>query len=439
MRRAGAGVSLVELMVALGVGVVVVMGLTQMLAGTNATYAREEQFARLQENGRIAATLVAKLMRPNRSTDCKSIAMHQASNSFIVKACDLLQPGSGAPRCTGDHVLGPDRALGYDGSEDLSDKNNFHDLPSIAADNVAARWVRGDVLVTWGVDPDGAALNGPLGGGRGGGAADGTGRINLTRVPSTLDIGSLALVSNCQYAHVLEVSGPANLDRIRTRARPYIEHGGGSNATNALRVSDVYPGSAPYNRDGRDPRAMLYPLVYRVFYVCCSQNGNLQSGNTVSKCRPNSGDYDPEQFRPALCVFDLQTLNAGIGGESQVLVPDIADLRVTYTGNRGGNLAGEIDFRADDRSPVPTAAWVSANNAWAGVRSASVEFLLTTEAAHAVSGSAAPARDTWPPNAGGGSIDPDTLGAGYPADERLYHRFRFDVALRATTPWNLRD
>jgi len=150
------GVSLVELMVALGVGVVVVMGLTQMLASTNATYAREEQFARLQENGRIAALMLAREMRPNRSLDCMSAVQHTPT-SLHIKACDLLE-GS----CDGDHFLGPDRAMGYDGGDDLSDAGAFSDLPTAVAGNVAERWVLGDVLVTWGWSRTGQRWTGTL-------------------------------------------------------------------------------------------------------------------------------------------------------------------------------------------------------------------------------------------------------------------------------------
>jgi hypothetical protein len=403
------GVSLVELMVALGVGVVVVMGLTQMLASTNATYAREEQFARLQENGRIAALMLAREMRPNRSLDCMSAVQHTPT-SLHIKACDLLE-GS----CDGDHFLGPDRAMGYDGGDDLSDAGAFSDLPTAVAGNVAERWVLGDVLVTWGVEPNGTAVDGhPVG----------SNPIELEGKPGGMKVGTLALVSNCvEDAYVFEVSGPQDDGED---AGTTIEHGGNDNARAELKTTGgpAYQVPVAIPPDGR-PRWMLYPLVYKVFYVCCTSNGELQSGNPVTKCQPNGGDYDPDQYRPALCVYDIQE------GRSQVLVPDVADLRVTYTGNSEGKPTGAIDFQAEDTSPIPTAAWVTDADAWAGVRSASVELLMTTEAAHTASAASEPARSSWPP----GGLDADTLGADYAADHRLYQRFRFDVAFRSATPW----
>jgi hypothetical protein len=425
------GASMVELLVALGVGVIVVLGLTEMLAASNATYAREEQLARIQENGRLSAMIAAKHIRESRSIDCKSIAMHQLQGSLVVEACALLDNN-----CTGDHFLSTDRALGYDGSVDLSQPANLIDLPPAVRENVADRWVRGDVFVAWGVSPEGIPLDGPLGDESG--DIDGTGHINLSTSPIGLQLGDLALVSNCKYAHVFAISGPAaGDDDTATKvlaAGKIIEHGtanGGDayNRTGNFRVSDVYAGAAPYNRHDSDPRALFYALFYKVFYVCCVYDGALQSTKkAIANCRAGDDDY-----RPGLCAFDIQDN----GGRSQVLVPDLVDLRLTYSGDRDGD--GHIDFRSEDQSPIPTAIWVSDNDAWHGVRSASVELLLTsTRPAHALITHSKPSRNTWPPSSGD-VIHPDTLGASCPEDSRLFRRLRFEIALRATTPWNLSD
>ncbi len=418
-----AGVSLVETMVALAVGAIVILGLAEILANTNATYTREEAFARLQENGRIAAAIVTNAMRPSRSMDCKSLAMHtllsgSSTDSLSVKACALLEAG-----CTGDSYLGVDRPLGFDNSQELDDKDTY-ELPPAIAGNISKRWALGDVLVAWGIDSAGIPLDGPLGDGSG--DSDGTGRINLAWTPTSPQVDEIGVVSNCKYAHVFKVTGPDPADT-------YVEHDKGpgatkANAANDLKVTSVYQGSAPYNRDASDPRAVLYPLIYKVFYLCCVHDDALQIAPGVNKCRPGSEDFQPEDSWPSLCVYDLQVA----GGQSDVLVPNVADMRVTYSGDIDGD--GALDFRADDTSPIPTAAWVSGNDAWSGVRSATVELLLTTESSSGATASSRPASSNWPPN-DGVSIDDDTLGAAYPADRRNYQRFRFDVALRPSTPW----
>lgn len=403
--RYGAGVSLVELMVALAVGAVVVLGLAEILANTNATYAREEAFARLQENGRIASMLLAKEMRPMRSTDCKSIAMHQEQGSLTVKACDLLEGG-----CTlgNDDYLSIHRALGYDQSDDLTSAASLSDLPAAAAANVADRYVGGDVLVAWGIEPNGTALNTGLG-------SDGTDPIELEAAMG-LEADDLALISNCQYAHVFEVSGPENGPTTT------IHHAGDVNAVNHLRAAADYAGPAPYHQQAGDPRAVVYPLVYRVFYVCCVQDGSLQTGGARDKCRPSEyGATAPKGYRPALCMYDR-----GRGdGRSEVVVPNVADMRLTYSGD--ANADGELDYRGESAAEIATGA------KWASVRSVAVELLLATEEENAARAPSAPTQSDWPP-----SDDPnDRLGAAYPADDRLYQRLRFDVALRASTPWAL--
>ena len=420
-RRTGA--SLVEMMIALAVGAIVILGLAEILSNTRASYLHEEAFARVQENGRIATAIVAEAMRSNRSMDCKSLAMHtlfsgSTNETLSVKACDLLEAD-----CTGDSYLGVDRPLGFDNSQGLDDKDTY-ELPSAIATSIADRWVLGDVLVGWGIDPTGVALNGPLGDGSG--DADGTGRINLVATPTALGINDIAVVSNCKYAHVFKITGPEDIGT-------YVEHAAysgvsRSNASDDLRVTSLYEGASPYNRNSSDPRAILYPLDYRVFYICCVHDASIQTGSSVNGCRPGNLSYQPEDYRPALCVYDLKVS----GRPNAVLVPNVADLRVTYSGDTDGD--GALDFRADDTSPIPTAAWLSAHDAWSGVRSAAVELLLTAESGNSAVASARPASSNWPPNTGTG-IDGDTLGADYPADRRLYQRFRFDVALRPSTLW----
>ncbi len=395
-----AGVSLVELMVAVALGAVVVLSLAQILVTTKATYLREEEFARLQENGRIAATLLAKEMRASRSLDCKSLAMHQEQASLTVKACDLIEASCtlGAP-----NYLGTERALGYDQSDGLTNPAKLADLPRGIAESVAERYVGGDILVVWGVEPMGIAMQGTLG-------ADGTADIALTRTP-TLKPGDLALLSNCHYAHVFQASD------VRANS---VAHGGEANAVSHMRAGAGYAGPAPYNRNDADPRASLYPFVYRVFYVCCVRDGSLGRGSTRNRCQPASATYQPQDHRPALCVYDRQF---AASQRNQVLVPNVADMRVTFSGDADGD--GKLDFMGENAALVQAAA------RWAAVRSVAVELLLSTEADNTAGQPSVPTAADWPPAADAA----DRLGADYPADSRLYQRFRLDVALRSASPW----
>jgi hypothetical protein len=106
-----------------------------------------------------------------------------------------------------------------------------------------------------------------------------------------------------------------------------------------------------------------------------------------------------------------------------VLVPNVADLRLSFSGDTDGD--GALDYSGE------TAATVSNDNKWASVRAVAVELLLTTDENYAATEASAPMQSDWPPS----DDADDRLGADYPADTRLYQRFRIDVALRPATPW----
>jgi prepilin-type N-terminal cleavage/methylation domain-containing protein len=421
------GYSLVEIMVALAIGAIIILGLAEILSGTSDTYRREAAFARLQENGRIAALVASRHMRQSRSTECRSLAMHEEYNSLTVKACAMLTDTSCA---LGDHYLTTDRALGYDG--DLSNASSLADMPPAIATNIADRWALGDVLVSWGVGPEGEPLKGALGDSAGQGLADGTGRINVSTLPEGLDVGGLAMVSNCRSAHVFTVTGPTS-GSTSGQGQVYVEHAAGANAVADLVGSTSYTGSAPYNRDDGDPRALLHRLDYRVFYICCVKDGVLQSGASVKACRPDdSATALPMHALRSVCMTSttvttrrswfrmLRTCGSPIPETATATAPLISAPMIHRL------------FR--------NAAWVSAQNAWSAVRSASVELLLTTSESNTAAEQSRPARAIWPPNDGSGTIDADTLGSfAYGADSRVYHRIRFDVALRPSTPWMILD
>ncbi|MGB5834885.1 MAG: prepilin-type N-terminal cleavage/methylation domain-containing protein [Thiohalocapsa sp.] len=438
--KRSAGFSLVELMVAVTIGAMLMIGLTDLLVDSKTVYVREDQFARLQENARVATLVASRSLRTNRSLGCRSIAMAEFEGQFTVKACDLLDTKSGDDCSHADwksdrHFLSMDRAIGYDNADDLDSAADYPDLPSAAAENISNRWLRGDVLVTWGVDEQGASLTGTLGSAIGeGGGFQGTGALGVDPVPSALgNVGRLALVTDCMSADLFEVSGPEDLDTGDSS----IEHSATNpdgvvvNASDALGHAYNWTASASGDRQTAAPiyRANVFPFSYDVYYVCCVDTGGrrIQTGARVDRCRVDPGHRYYDRFRPALCAWSMEDAS------SQALLSDVADMRVTYTGDLDND--GTIDFASEDSEPVPNAAWVSRNNAWSGVRSAALELLVTTEASGVATERKAPARDHWPPNAGDGSIASDTLGKDLPADDRLYQRFLINVAMRSRTPW----
>jgi hypothetical protein len=334
-----------------------------------------------------------------------------------------------------------DRALGYDNSADLSNASNLTDLPGDGAINIAARWLRGDVFVTWGVDGAGAGVTSTLTSVTAqDGGYEGAGMLEIAAIPDGVEQGSLALVTDCVAADLFEVTGPDGLESNGDVALAHeVSIGGNDRSSNASdTVSRAYnwaleSAPAAQERMTSHPlyRATVYPFSYDAYYVCClhTNDRSIQSGSDVDRCTEEGSDFD--RYRPSLCVWSAED------GQSRAVVTNVADLRVTYTGDEDGD--GELDFHADDTAPTPTAAWVSSANggrgAWAGVRAAALEVLVATGRDNVGTASKLPASDAWPPGTGEGVMAGDTLGADLPADKRLYRRLVVNVAMRARTPW----
>lgn len=434
-----AGFSLVEMMVAVAIGGILMIGLTDLLVDSKAVYVREDQFARLQESARIAMQVSARNLRGARSLGCRSIAMAESEGQFTVKACRLLDTSGGncghANWKHDRHFLGMDRAIGYDNADDLAAAASYADLPDAAANNIAARWLRGDVLVTWGVDDQGVGVAGTLAGAIGdNGGFEGTGDINLDAAPSALaNVGRLALITDCVSADLFEVSGPEDRGAHDSSIAHTATDADGNVVNAADTLSRAYNwATASATRQVAQPvhRATVYPFSYDLYYVCCvdTKNRRIQAGAGVGHCQVgDDGDDDFDRYRPSLCVWSMED------GDSQALITDVADMRLTYS----GVLSDGTSYHAHDTGTLHTAAWVSTNKAWSRVRSAAVELLLATEQSGVVSRPMVPAKDHWPPNTGTGNIADDTLGKGLPADSRRYQRFLINVAMRASIPWSI--
>lgn len=429
--RPAGGFGLVELMVAVALAAVIVLALADTLIEGRSSYTREDELARLQETGRLALLGVAAGLRETRSLDCSSLAeAENAAGRLRVKACALsasARRGCDAPgpSLSEGHVLRTGAALGYDGTAS-GVPGPMADLPAEARADLAERRLRGDVFVVWGITGPGVAVTNPL-------AALSPGTIDIAEPAPGLSKARLALISNCESSELFEITAPTASDQ--RSATPYLEHQRDDAAGRRVNLSGVF--QVAYNVEPRDARAQrvpryrarVFPFRYRVYYVCCvdRDSGRLQVGTAeLARCVDR-----PHRYRPALCEWRIG------GGHSQALIGGIADLRVTYTGDRDGDR--QPDYFAGDSDPIPSAHWVSAQDLWGGVLGARVELLTVSSADGLRSSPRAPARAHWPPNDGGaggaGGIHPDTLGAGMAADRRLYQRFVLDAALRTAAPW----
>jgi type IV pilus assembly protein PilW len=326
--------TLVELLVAMAVGLFLLAGIIQLLITSRATYLAEEGFSRLQENGRYAVQAIAEDVRGTRNTGCRS-AMLEAVTESINVASSKLPTGLVGP----DSPVGFDATTGDDGAVKVGD---WTALPS----NVTAGWRRGDVLVLWGAGCPISYVSGEI--------TDRTENpVVLAGERNPFQEGDIALVTDCEGTDIFTVSSVDGQN---------LGHGLTDSDDGAVNTSAEL--SRFYNRAGDlwTPgvvnRAMVMPFDFQIYFIC--------SSNTAP----------PESTRSALCRWRPSD---GV----QELVPDVVDMRVTYHEDRDGDGKPDALFTAN------------AVNDWANVYSAQVE-LLTASAEEVRSQTATVSDESWP-------------------------------------------
>src|SRR5258705_10356383 len=97
-RRMG-GFSLIELMLALALGVVVTLGIVQLFVGNSQTYTLLNGQARMQENGRVALDLITASVRSAGYLGCApeqpNIVKNLRGNWNLLFEFDVTRPVQG--------------------------------------------------------------------------------------------------------------------------------------------------------------------------------------------------------------------------------------------------------------------------------------------------------------------------------------------------------
>lgn len=430
---------MVELLIAMAVGLFLVGGILQMLVSSKASYRLGEAEARAQENGRFAIQMIAADLRAARGTGCRSMVLDAAQESLAVVACDLLDPQGGQTGCVGNPAIGPDRPLGYASSQGgtagwLAGLSGTDTDGGFGAEYpVSRQWLRGDLIVTWGADGEGVYAALPLPSQE----SDRNRPVELVASDKDLIGGRLALISDCEATDIFTITNPRTcqgdgLPLPSALAHAVTYDGDGSpdgcgaastagyvdQAGDEANASGVL--SRAYNRMGTDNspgatvRARVFPFAYSVYYVCCIDNrdGTVQGGGALGNCTSA-----PDRYRPGLCRWSTSTTP-----RAQSLVSDVTDLRVIYDGD-ADPVSGTRFL--DLAGVTPDAAWVSQQGYWDRVDSARIQILATT-AEEVRTEAALPAPE---------ASDPWDLGYGLPADRRIYQAFDVTVAIRASSPW----
>jgi len=406
--RPARGLSLIEVLVAMVLGLFLLAGIIQVMVSARTAYRLAEAQARTQENGRYAMQFLARELRPSRSPACRNIAHDEFEGTLNVLACSLL---ADVANCTGKANIGTRVPLGYSPSATPGEAASaLAGLTAKAQTAVGERWLRGDVLVSWGTFGEGfytqnrtienetpEALQKAL-----------TDPIKLVSGVTPADVkaagitaGSLALITDCETTDLFVVSTDKDDDDLPKL--PLALDQKLNMALNKLQGSTL--------GISKTIRPRVFPFDFRVYFICCvnKQNGNLQGGDVGNA---NNCITDPVTYRPSLCRWSASA------GDTQSLTMDVADLRVTYDGVI-------YDKDPPTRFSEPPAT-VTTNNHWGRVASARIELLVAGD-------DAVRRADTLPSLAAPNS--PRGLGHDLKADRRLYEAFNATVAIRSLAPW----
>jgi type IV pilus assembly protein PilW len=120
MRRAQTGAGLIELMIAMAISMILLFGLFSVMYGTRQTFTAQNQFAQLQDNERMAMTLLANVIQtggyfPNPTTSTPAAAL-PVSGSFAA--------GQAVYGVAGDQILVRYAAGTNDGVMDCTGQTN---------------------------------------------------------------------------------------------------------------------------------------------------------------------------------------------------------------------------------------------------------------------------------------------------------------------------
>lgn len=199
------GVSLVEMMIGIVIGMFLVAVMGTMYAGTRSTYTAQESTSRLQENGRFAVDAISRDLRMSGFRGCLGLVRATPVNNTLNTPTALLY-NFAAP------VWGS-RNLGGTWTPALS-------APLTGLSPLAA----GDILLVRRPIGTGWSLNGQM--------ANGTSPLTITATTSVTQ-GDLLLAADCAGAVIVQATN------ANPGASGSIEHTAASGQTPGVSTSDV--------------------------------------------------------------------------------------------------------------------------------------------------------------------------------------------------------
>lgn len=288
------GLSLVELMIALVVGLVFMAGVISMFLASRQSYTLGSAVARLQENGRFALDFMRPVLRIAGYTGCGNQSLWQdPSVNLLNTTTDIFNftqaiqgydYNSPATNVGGSYTIASETPALDTSASDWSPA-----LPATIWSAISNTVIPGsDIIMIHAVTPGGIAVkNFP-----GGGNSANVQVYNTSLLANAgLVIGTIAYVTNCSQSAVFQATNV-------NQSSGYVEH--------AVASGTVSPGNLSAGKVGNfSLPAQLYTIQTYLYYI----------GRGVDQ-------------GPAL--YQVILTNTGALATPQELVPDIENMQVLY-------------------------------------------------------------------------------------------------------------
>lgn len=285
------GFSLVELMVAMAIGLTVLAAVSMVLVNSKKNYTTQDSLARLQENARFAMQFLTRDLRMSRFFGCPN-ALDKISSTVNGSFDQTNAADQGNPLEVRVPIRGIDNAGAWRPTAPIA---TLPTPSNMVPGTDAILLLRLDVT-----DPP-VPLVAPF-------MSEGRDPLNINIADRTLSVGNIVMVTDCTRATMFQISGPGTLG---TPVNGVIQHAAGG-------------GIPPGNSTGDFGQNFIYeakdnPRIYRFYFATYYIRNNASGEPTLYR---DSSD-----------------------GGAQELVEGIEDLQILYGENAGTDAAPNVRYR----------------------------------------------------------------------------------------------
>jgi type IV pilus assembly protein PilW len=289
--RQAAGLTLVEMMVAITIALIILAAVATLFITTRTTYKFQEGMARVQESGRFAIEFIANDVRMAGYTGCikKSATIKNDVNDAYATDYRL-----------GNYLVG----YTYTGTGTSNSTDWTPPLPSDLNTNEVVPYT--DVITIRRSSDDTVPLSAKM-------SPDNTGDVVINGNPLGLNKYDIVIVADCNHADMFQITAP---DSLSGSADNNLKHDTGDGTPG----NQVQPLSTAYGTN-----AQLMKLDTRIYYI------GRRGGNAMDTTKP------PALFRKVL---------SGGGFATQELVQGVENMKVVLGVDRDSDGTADGYYRA---------------------------------------------------------------------------------------------